>query len=387
MVAEDFTGSFKVYIELEAEKRLSGDALFTLLDHIATTGSISQASTRAGVSYRYSWGLLQRAEKALGLKLVETQAGGAAGGGTFLTREGRDLLLQYRAFQREVSEQMKRYLPGMEVAKEPFQPNQQQDQQDLHGQPLILASTMEPVETGLLDVLEQAFYRCSGILVRHIAAGSGRALEIARGGRVDMVLSHAPELEEQFMQEGWGALQVHVMSNPFAVVGPHADPAGIGTFTGREGVAEAFQRIAAVRAPFISRADRSGTHLREQEFWKSAGVEPQGDWYVQSSGLAGNLGILRLAQGKKAYALVDRASHILSRLALRVFLLPEEKTGRYPELTNHFALTLVNPERVAAVRFTEALTFARWLQGNKAREMIQDFGMENFGKALFSVIT
>ena len=383
MTEHDYLGGFKVSIELDGDKKLSGDKLFALLDHIETSGSISQASSRVGVSYRYSWGLIQKAENALGLKLVEKQAGGSAGGGTFLTREGRDLLMQYRAFRSEISNQMKRYLPASGIQEKPSYLEKQstiQDQQEHH---LILASTMEPVETGLLDVLEQAFYLHSGIYVRHIAAGSGRALEIARSGRVDMVLTHAPELEDQFMQEGWGALKVHIMSNPFVVVGPDADPAGIGDINKR-GVVKAFQRIAEKKAPFVSRADLSGTHLREMQIWESAGVKPEGGWYVQSTGLVGNLGILRLAQEKQAYTLVDWASHILSRLSNRVLFQQSDAGDFFPELTNRFALTLVNPERVSSVRFEEALKFAQWLQGREAGEIIQNFGRENFKTPLFS---
>ncbi len=382
MVERGFPGGFKVSIELDGEKKLSGDDLFALLDHIETSGSISQASSRLGVSYRYSWGLIQKAESALALKLVEKQAGGSAGGGTLLTREGRDLLMQYRAFRSEISNQMKRYLPASDIREKPSDLEKQSVSQNQKEHHLILASTMEPVETGLLDVLEQAFYQHSGIHVRHISAGSGQALEIARSGRVDMVLTHAPELEDRFMQEGWGVLKVHIMSNPFVVVGPDADPAGIGDIN-KPGVVKAFQRIAGKKAPFVSRGDRSGTHLREMQIWEAAGIKPEGGWYVQSTGLVGNLGILRLAQEKQAYTLADRASHIISRLTNRVFFQRNDAGDSFPELTNHFALTLVNPDRAVSVRFADALAFAQWLQGKEAREIIQNFGRVNFDTPLF----
>ncbi len=396
MTERDIPGSFKVSLELEGEKKLSGDDLFALLDQIETTGSISRAASNLGVSYRYSWGLIQKAESALGLKLVDKQAGGAAGGGTLLTREGRDLLMQYRAFRSEINDQISRYLPADRGDADPVfiedkptplkEPvlNESPDATRTLDSHLILASTMEPVETGLLDVLEQAFYRESGILVRHIAAGSGRALEIAREGRVDLVLTHAPELEEQFMQEGWGALKIHIMSNHFVVVGPDSDPAGIKDSSRAPGVVEAFQRIAQEKAPFVSRGDRSGTHLREMQIWEMAGVDPDGDWHIKSAGLVGNLGILRLAREKQAYTLVDRASYILSRLALKVFFQREEQKELYPELVNRFSLTLVNPERASSVRFEEAIKFARWLQGSEARSIIQGFGVETFHAPLFS---
>ncbi len=384
----DFPAEFRVSLELEGERRISASDLFELLENIMSYGSISRASSRMGLSYRYSWGLIREAEKVLGISLVDKQVGGYAGGGTSLTKEGKELLLQYRAFKQEVNSGLSRFLSASPPYKKA--PALEEDgREETAGKHLLLASTMEPVETGLLDLLEQAFYRVSGVLVRHVALGSGRALQMAREGRVDMVLTHAPRLEEEFMQEGWGKERFPIMANDFVLVGSHTDPAQLGTLGGENAVTAAFGRIAELRVPFISRGDYSGTHLKEVEIWEKAAVAPGGDWYIQSPGVAGNLGTLRLAAEKGAYTLVDRASFMISRAEekMAVFV---GKDGQVPAgemLKNIFALIVVAPERVPSVRYRESSLFARWLRGEEGQEIISTFGQENYKRPLFTTLS
>ncbi|MGI6307350.1 MAG: substrate-binding domain-containing protein [Dethiobacteria bacterium] len=398
---KDLQAEFKVSLDLEGEKRISASDLFNLLENIMLAGSISRAATQLGISYRYSWGLLREAEKALGLALVDKQIGGYAGGGTTLTREGKALLQQYKAFQQEVESQLERYFseaPPLKhgvsggVLNGKIKPGEGEETvaeslEEVAGRHLLMATTMEPVETGLMDVLEQAFYQTSRVLVRHIAVGSGRALEIARKGRVDLVLSHAPELEESFMQEGWGLQKIPVMANDFILIGPAADPAEIGQLNESAGTAGAFRQIAARKVPFISRGDYSGTHIRELSLWQAAGVTPSGDWYLTSPGVAGNLGLVRLAVQKQAYALVDRATYLISRgeKKLKIFVGTEEKSALSGELENVSVLIVVNPKYVSAGNFEDASLFTRWLAGGKGREIISHFGRSNFGRPLFSL--
>lgn len=385
-MGQDFTRDFKVSLELEGEKRISCNDLFNLLENILKYGSISRAAAQMGISYRYSWGIVGAAEKALGLELVHRQVGGYEGGGTSLSKEGRELLEQYKSFKQEVDLQLEHFInraaPRQGAAGPTATANANPAEQHL-----LLASTMEPVETGLLDVLEEAFFQSSGILLRHIALGSGRALELAQKGRVDMALTHAPALEEEFMREGWGISIIPVMSNDFVLAGPKADPAGLAKLDQTGGVKKAFNRIAASRAPFISRGDRSGTHLKELHIWEGAGVEPAGDWYIVSSGIAGNLGILRLAREKQAFTLVDRATFLLSREDnMKIYMGKEEGTALTGELDNVFSLVLVNPQRMPTVNFQGALRFARWVQEAEARQIIEGFGRESFGRPLFSKV-
>ncbi|MEW5919571.1 MAG: substrate-binding domain-containing protein [Bacillota bacterium] len=384
-MGKDFTRDFKVSLELEGEKRISCDDLFSLLENILKYGSISRAASEMGISYRYSWGIVGAAEKALGLELVHRQVGGYEGGGTSLSREGRELLEQYRSFKQEVDSQLQHFIKRTSPSRRPPASEVLVDN-NIPEKHLLLASTMEPVETGLLDVLEEAFFQSTGILVRHIALGSGRALEMARKGRVDMALTHAPDLEEEFMRDGWGISAFPVMANDFVLAGPAADPAGIKMIDKAGGVKEAFRRIASSRAPFISRDDRSGTHLRELHIWEGAGVIPGEDWYIVSSGIAGNMGVLRLAREKQAYSLVDRATFLLSRSqdSMKIYIGNEEGTALPGELDNVFSLLLVNPQRVSSVNFEGAVRFAQWIQEAEARQIIDGFGRESFGTPLFS---
>jgi len=381
---KDFIKDFRVSLELEGEKRISCNDLFDLMENISKFGSISRAAAEMGISYRYAWGIVGIAEKALGIHLVHRQVGGFEGGGTSLSKEGRELLEQYKSFKQEVDLQLEHFSNRASTRKDCSFADETAGVASA-GEHLLLASTMEPVETGLLDVLEEAFFQSTGILVRHVALGSGRALELAQKGRVDMALTHAPALEEKFMQQGWGISIIPVMSNGFVLAGPDVDTAGLKSLDHASGVKEAFRCIAAAAAPFVSRGDRSGTHLRELHIWEDAGVTPGGDWYSISSGIAGNMGVLRLAQGKRAYALVDRATFVLSRSAdsMKIYRGNEEGTALPGELDNIFSLVLVNPQRVQTVNFQGALRFARWIREAQAIRIIEGFGRESYDRPLF----
>lgn len=400
---KDFFAELKVSLELEGKKRLCGDNLFQLLENVLTYGSISRAAAQIGKSYRYSWGLIQEAEKTLKFDLVKKQVGGYAGGGAFLTPEGKKLLMQYKAFKHEIDKQLKNFLEEADHLKH-FYASKHPTSRMLPKRPLLLASTMEPVETGLLDLLENAFYVDSGILIRHVATGSGDALRIAREGHVDMVLSHAPELEEEFMREGWGKSKVPIMTNNFVVVGPVSDPAEIKKIRGTSfsskadvgyasgiSAVEAFRQIASSSSFFISRGDRSGTHLREQEIWKLAKIIPQKEQYIVSSGIIGNMGTLRLAIEKQAYTLVDKASYMLSDSQGKLTVFAgggdENNVITDTELVNTFVVIIVNPKRVPMVEPQRASIFIKWLQEEKGKEIISDFGLKSFGRPLFSAIS
>lgn len=364
---------FKHLLEIENRKRISGDDLFILLEYILLYGSISRAAAQAGVSYRYAWGLLQEAEKVLQAVLVEKQVGGYTGGGAFLTAEGKKLLQEYKEYKKQVDQQLALFARKSGYLQQlPAQEETDLDKTANHF--LFLATSLEPVETGLLDELESAFYRDKKILVRHLATGSGKALKIAQKGRVDMVLTHAPELEASFMAEGWGVFKAPVMSNDFVLVGPAADPAGIKEKGGKIEAAEAFRRIALSKTPFVTRGDHSGTHLREVEIWEKAGIAPQGSWYLFYPGVAGNLGALRFAREKKACMLTDLASYITSYGQGELDILLDSQSAAGDELKNTFVIMLVNPEKVHFPRLEDSLIFARWLLKEEGRKIISEFG-------------
>lgn len=366
--------SLKVSLELEGEKRISGSNLLSLLDGILAYGSISSAASKLGFSYRYAWGLIKEAEETFDIQLVEKKAGGREGGGTSLTDQGNKFLFQYKLFKEEIKSRLE-YLSYRSDRLENI---------TYFERHLLLASTMEPVESGLLDFLEHSFFKSSSILVRHIAVGSGRALKLAREGRVDMVLTHAPELEEQFLNQGWGRMKIPLMANDFIVVGPASDPAGIGLVC--SDVLEAFKKIADSKSFFISRGDQSGTHLREQKIWEAAGVETNDSWHFVFPGIAGNLGALNMAAKKNAYTIVDRASYLLARNEYLIVYVNREHSEKNHELLNNiFVLIPVNPDYVTGINDEEADHFIYWLR-KEGKNIIENFGKEEFGSPLFSPI-
>src|SRR6266704_6978069 len=175
---------------------------------------------------------------------------------------------------------------------------------------VLLATTTSTRDAGLLDSLLPVFERQTGYTVKVIAVGSGQALAMGRRGDADVVLSHAPDAERALVDSGYFVRRRLVMHNEFLIVGPAGDPAGL---RGLSDAVSAFRRIAERRAPFVSRGDQSGTHQREQLFWKRAGFSsiPRNDWYIESG--QGMGATLQLADEKHAYTLTDRATYLTWR--------------------------------------------------------------------------
>ena len=370
--------AFQILLAIDGKRSFSVDNLFNLMDQILTTGSISRAAAELKVSYRYAWGLIQDAEKELEMDLVIKQVGGSEGGGTTLTEPGKKLLNHYKSIKLDIDSQLTDLLsPDRAGAAESVPPAGNSEHF------LLMATTIGPVETGLMEELEQAYYKERGVLVRHIAAGSGRALDIARMGRVDLALVHAPDLEEAFISEGFGSERIPLMTNRFMLVGPAEDPAGLQYIREEAGVAGLFRQIALTQQPFVSRGDRSGTHLRELEIWEQSGMKPGGGWYITSPGVTGSLGVLALAIETQAYTFIDSATYwqTRSRDLLRVF------TGESmadPMLINHFSLMLLNPKRFDSANHQDARTFAEWLTNGGGRQIIAEFGREYEGVPFFT---
>jgi tungstate transport system substrate-binding protein len=138
---------------------------------------------------------------------------------------------------------------------------------------LILATTTSTQDSGLLDVLIPVFEKKTGYFVKTIAVGSGQAMAMGQKGEADVLLVHSPDAEKKFMAERSGVNRLIVMHNDFIVVGPPADPAAI---KGAKSTPDAFKKIAAAGALFLSRGDNSGTHAKEKGIWKAAGINPEG---------------------------------------------------------------------------------------------------------------
>ena len=240
---------------------------------------------------------------------------------------------------------------------------------------LILATTTSTQDSGLLDVLVPLFEKQTGYRVKTVAVGTGAALQMGRDGNADVLLVHAPAAEKEFMEAGWGKDRFLVMHNDFVIVGPGADPAGI---RGSPTAAEAFRRIAAASATFISRGDASGTHQLELKLWDKAGIDPKRQaWYVESG--QGMGATLTIASEKNTYTLTDRATYLAYRTSLKLEILVEGD----PALLNVYHVITVNPEKWPKVNYEGALAFARFLIDPATQEIIGRFGVDRFGQPLF----
>jgi tungstate transport system substrate-binding protein len=243
------------------------------------------------------------------------------------------------------------------------------------GGDLIVGATTSVHDTGLLDLLTEAFREESGYdvsAVTPIIAGSGQILELARRGEVDAVITHSPQAEAGLIADGDGIDRREIMHNFFVLVGPPDDPAGVGS---AGAVAEALKRISAAERTFISRGDNSGTHMRELALWRKAGIDPMGESWYQESG-AGQGQSLLVASDKAAYMLVDSSTFAVfqERLELEVYAFDEQP--------NRYSVIRVNPDK-HDVNETAALAFAEFLTSAAAQRIIADFGREKYGEPLF----
>jgi tungstate transport system substrate-binding protein len=239
---------------------------------------------------------------------------------------------------------------------------------------LILATTTSTQDSGLLDELLPRFEAATGLSMKTIAVGSGEALAMGRRGDADVLLVHSKAAEDEFMAQGFGSLRLDVMYNDFVLVGPPSDPAEVK----RLPTVEALKKIAERGALFASREDRSGTHARERELWRKAGVDPAGKpWYLATGQGMGETA--RVASEKRAYTLADRGTFLALRKTLDLAILVEG--GQ--ELWNSYRVIVVNPEKHPKTREKEAKRFAEWLVTPAVQKVIGEFGRENYGQPLF----
>ena len=166
-------------------------------------------------------------------------------------------------------------------------------------------ATGSPGELGLLQVLGEAFDKKEGARLIWIKAGSGASLNLLKTQQVDMIMVHAPEAVNKAIAEGWATNRTLVGSNEFYIIGPKNDPANIKTATSG---ADAYSKIAKVQAKFISRGDKSGTHQKEMDIWKKAGITPEGNWYIITNDFM--TASLKRANAESAYFMSDSLSLI-----------------------------------------------------------------------------
>ena len=237
---------------------------------------------------------------------------------------------------------------------------------------MTLASTTSTQNSGFYDYLLPILKEETGITVDVISVGTGQALRIARNGDADAVLVHHRPSEDAFVEAGHGVDRRDVMYNDYVIVGPADDPVGIAESSS---VIEAFERLSAGEAMFISRGDDSGTHKKETEIWNMAAISPSGNWYREIG--AGMGAALNMASVTDSYTLTDRGTWISfgNKGSLAVLFSSE------PPLFNPYGLILVNPERHEHVRHDQAVRFADWLTSLSGQNAISEFRVA--GQQLF----
>jgi tungstate transport system substrate-binding protein len=240
---------------------------------------------------------------------------------------------------------------------------------------IVVASTTSTQDSGLFGHIQPLFKAKTGIDVRVVAQGTGQALDTARRGDADVVFVHAKAAEEKFLAEGFGVKRYPVMYNDFVLIGPKSDPAGI---NGGKDIVAALKVIKDKGTPFISRGDRSGTHIAELNLWKAAGIDiekDRGPWYKsigQGMGAA-----LNTAAALNAYVLSDRGTWLSfkNRGDLTISVEGDKR------LFNQYGVMLVNPEKHPHVKKELGQAFIDWLISPEGHKAIADYKIN--GQQLF----
>jgi tungstate transport system substrate-binding protein len=239
---------------------------------------------------------------------------------------------------------------------------------------LKLATTTSTDNSGLLAEILPPFEKANDCQVDVIAVGTGKAIKLGETGDVDVVLVHARSLEDKFVAEGYGIDRRDVMYNDFVILGPASDPAGV---KGTKDAAEAMAKIAAAKATFVSRGDESGTHTREKQLWKEAGVKPEGKWYQEAGRGMGE--VIMMADELNGYTLSDRGTYLAfkEKTPLKIVVEGDKR------LFNPYGVIMVNPKKHPHVKVDLGKRFMDYLTSDQAKKLIT--GFKRGGEQLFYV--
>ena len=240
---------------------------------------------------------------------------------------------------------------------------------------ITVASTTSTEQSGLFGHILPIFEQQTGIKVRVVALGTGQALDVARRGDADVVFVHARAAEEKFLAEGHGVKRYPVMYNDLVLIGPKADSAKVG---GGKDIVVALKKLQAAQAPFVSRGDRSGTHMAELELWKAAGVDidkAKGPWYRDTGQGMGPA--LNTAASMTAYILADRGTWLAFKNRADLTILVEGDK----RLFNQYGVMLVNPLKNPSVKTELGQRFRDWLVSPSGQASIGDYKIN--GEQLF----
>ncbi len=255
-------------------------------------------------------------------------------------------------------------------------PEEEAETPEPENKDIILSTTTSTQDSGLLDFLIPLFEAESGYVIKTIAVGTGKALQMGIDGEADVLLVHAKASELEFVEEGHGTERHDVMYNDFVLVGPKDDPVGLKDQSPND-ILESLKAIESENATFVSRGDDSGTHKKELGIWETAGIEPAGEWYLSAG--AGMADVLKIADEKQAYTMTDRATYLSMKTDLDLDIIVEGDEN----LFNQYGIIPVNPEKDENINNEGALAFMEWILSDKGQELIKEFGVEEYGQPLF----
>lgn len=235
-----------------------------------------------------------------------------------------------------------------------------------------LATTTSTENSGLLGYILPLFEAKTGYKVDVVAVGTGAALKLGENGDADVVLVHARAQENAFVAAGHGVDRRDVMYNDFIILGPAEDPAGIGA---AKSAVDAFSKIAAAGATFVSRGDKSGTHVKELDIWKAAGIAPAGTWYKEAG--QGMEQVILMADGMPGYTLADRGTWLAVKDKTSLAICYEGDKG----LFNPYGIIAVNPARWPSANFEGAEALIEWMTSKEGLKAIESFKLN--GEQLF----
>ena len=245
------------------------------------------------------------------------------------------------------------------------------------GTTLMMATTTSTADTGLLDYLKPIFLEDTGIDLQWTAVGTGEALAMGESGDVDIVLVHAKASEEEFVASGAGVKRFPVMYNDFVVVGPEEE--------GKYGddIAACFGAIQDGKLAFVSRGDDSGTDKKEKKIWDTLGIDPtENPNYIESG--QGMGATITMADEKEAYCLTDRGTWLKFKNDADLDIELNIACEGAKDLLNQYGVIAVNPEKFEGINNEAANVFIEWICSDKIQELIGQYGVEEYGQALFT---
>ena len=241
---------------------------------------------------------------------------------------------------------------------------------------LSVASTAE--ETGLVSYLVKQFKRDHPELkVELTVTGALGALDNGRNGLADAVLSHVPDIEQMFMEAGYGLSKTLIMYNELAIFGPADDPLGLLKLQDLE---EALRRLANNEVDFYVQGKRSGTYRKLEQLWVMANIKP--DWIGYEYTDTSSKSTLMLAAEFSGYTFADISTYLALRETIANKVIPLFRD--HQSLHNYYSYIIVSPEKVTGANNVLAEQFLEFLISRHTQELIRNYKSDSLPVSLFT---